>query len=133
MIFWLITLGYFAISAVTYVKILPGIYRRQLKQENARYPMLNNEGSAREAAIFMAAWRAGFWLYPLLLEGPVRKMNAYAWKPITEEKERIARLKEDRDDWYGKSLNNPDPEIRRMALDLVKVLDETLKREGVRE
>lgn len=137
MIFWLTILGYFSISAVTYVKILPGIYRRKLKQENKEYPggylMGLNERNSREAAVFMSAWRALLWVYPLLFEAPLRKMNAYVWKPITEEEERIARLKEDRNDWYGKSLNNPDPETRRMARDIVKVLDDVLKREGVRE
>lgn len=131
MLGWAITVGYFAISAVTYIKVLPVCYRRKLKEENRLYPSIreHNEVTSRESAIYMSAWRALIWVYPLLLEGPARKLHEYAWKPITEEKERIARLAQDRDDWYEKSLNSTDPKERRMSRDIWKVLDETLKGE----
>lgn len=128
MLGWLITVSYFVISGITYIKILPDNYRRA--RANAEKDFLyeyNIEHYARVGGVLSAGTKALFWVYPWFIETPLRKLNAYAWKPIEEEKERRRRLEQDRDDWYKKSLNSTDPEERRMSRDIWKVLDETLK------
>ena len=98
---FLIIGAYLALSALTYIRMIPICYRRAMANNRVReadYPRLWERWSRGEA-LFMAGWRAALWPYALFHELVVVTIHKQAWKPVVEERARHDRLVKDRDEW----------------------------------
>jgi hypothetical protein len=93
----------------------------------------SSEDSRRESVYLQLAWRAVLWPAAVIVDfATKRPLRDRLWQPYVEQQERLERLAADRRAWRERALAGT-PDERRMAADIVAVLDDILAREGSSE
>lgn len=119
--FWL---GYFAMS-VMYARHL--VYKWAHDPDSTSY---QGEGrhvdNADRAEVAMGALGCGL-IWPIVMG--FLKGRDWLFKPVDQNRERVERLKADREAWLSKRYSAQTEDERRMADDIVKTLDDILARQ----